>query len=288
MKFRFRPPHVTTPPSRVVHELAKAETDAKAEVEAEGEIEVVAEIEVDAEAEGKTEGEADAESVAAPPVVVYEDIPNAELLVGVLRLAPSPLQFTTPPKSVVQVLKGAATEALTIAPVVTVVVKAMYTVVAPPAAGVAVDTDARIVVLKELLPPKLPAVPEMLALAVAPSPRPAEGLAPRLIPEEPVLAPTPREAANDADTSTVADLVRPTMVLEEAPLSPTPPLAPELGLGVTVATTQPFKMLPPLLQVFVPDVTAPEGLKVFAVEPLSGAETLGPSGSDGVGIARLT
>jgi len=128
----------------------------------------------------------------------------------------------------------------------------------------------------------------MLALAVASSPRPAEGLAPRLIPEEPVLAPTPREAANDADTSTVADPVRPTMVLEEAPLSPTPPLAPELGLGVTVATTQPFKMLPPLLQVFVPGVTAPEGLKVFAVEPLSGAETLGPSGSDGVGIAPLT
>ncbi len=128
----------------------------------------------------------------------------------------------------------------------------------------------------------------MLALAVAPSPRPAEGLAPRLIPEEPVLAQTPREAANDADTSTVADPVRPTMVLEEAPLSPTPPLAPELGLGVTVATTQPFKMLPPLLQVFVPDVTAPEGLKVSAVELLSGAETLGPSGSDGVGIAPLT
>jgi len=142
MKCRFRPPQVTTPPSRVVHEPAEVETDAKAELEAEGEIEAVAETEVEAEAEGETEGEADAESVAAP-VVVYEDVSNAELLVDVLRLTPSPLQFTTPPKRVVQVLEGAATETLTIAPVVTVVVKAMYTVVAPPAAGVAVDTDAR-------------------------------------------------------------------------------------------------------------------------------------------------
>ncbi|KAK1821619.1 hypothetical protein LTR12_004013 [Friedmanniomyces endolithicus] len=37
MKFRFRPPQVTTPPSRVVQELAEAETDAEAVIDAEGE-----------------------------------------------------------------------------------------------------------------------------------------------------------------------------------------------------------------------------------------------------------
>ncbi|KAK1065516.1 hypothetical protein LTR74_007880 [Friedmanniomyces endolithicus] len=36
MKFRFRPPQVTTPPSRVVQELAEAETDAEAVIDAEG------------------------------------------------------------------------------------------------------------------------------------------------------------------------------------------------------------------------------------------------------------
>jgi len=126
----------------------------------------------------------------------------------------------------------------------------------------------------------------MPALAVADSPRPAEGLAPRLIPEDPVLTPTPREAANDAETLTVADPVRPRMVLEDAPLSPTPPLAPKLGFGVTVATIQPFKMLPPLLQVFVPDATALETLEVVAGRPLDG--TLAPSDTDSVGNAPLT
>ncbi|KAK0346680.1 hypothetical protein LTR02_014009 [Friedmanniomyces endolithicus] len=106
----------------------------------------------------------------------------------------------------------------------------------------------------------------MPALAVAPSPSPAEGLAPILMPEEPMLTPTPSAAANDAETSTVADPVKPRTVLEEAPLSSKPPLAPKLGLGVTVATIQPFKMLPPLLQVFVPDATALEALKVAEVQ----------------------
>jgi len=63
--------------------------------------------------------------------------------VGVLRLAPSPPQLTTPPKSVVHVLSEGATDTLTIAPVVTAVVNAIYTVVALPDAAVGVDTDAR-------------------------------------------------------------------------------------------------------------------------------------------------
>ena len=132
MKFEFRAPQVITPPSRVVQELAGAVIGAEAETETEmeGKTKVV------------TEAETDDETVAAT-VVVEKDIPNAELLVGVLRLTPSPPQLTTPPRSVEQVLEGGVTETLTIAPVVTVVVNAIYTVVALPEAGVAVDTDAR-------------------------------------------------------------------------------------------------------------------------------------------------
>ncbi|KAK1065517.1 hypothetical protein LTR12_004014 [Friedmanniomyces endolithicus] len=106
----------------------------------------------------------------------------------------------------------------------------------------------------------------MPALAIAPNPSTAEGLAPRLMPEKPMLTPSPSAAANEAEMSTVADPVKPRTVLEEAPLSPKPPLAPKLELGVTVATIQPFKMLPPLLQVFVPDTTALEALKVAEVQ----------------------
>jgi hypothetical protein len=113
-------------------------------------------------------------------------------------------------------------------------------VAAEPCAG------AEALVATPPLPPPKPAPPPWFA--PPPTPRPAEGLTPRLRPEDPALAPTPRLKPAESETLTDAERLAPRTGLPDGPTTMPPP-APTPGSSVSVARTQPFRMLPPLLQV---------------------------------------
>lgn len=82
----------------------------------------------------------------------------------------------------------------------------------------------------------------------APTPRPTEGEIPKLKPEAPALRPTPRSTPADTETPTDAERLTPRIGLLDGPM-PIPPLTPTPGFNVAVATTHPFRMLPPFSHV---------------------------------------
>ena len=111
-------------------------------------------------------------------------------------------------------------------------------------------------------PPNPPRVPLSPAPAVAPAPAPPVADTSILIPEDPVLTPTPTLAATDADKLAPREPWTLTMVLMDGPLTPAPALTPPAPAPVTEATRHAFRGSPPFVQVstgglFVVTLVAP-------------------------------
>lgn len=86
----------------------------------------------------------------------------------------------------------------------------------------------------------------------APPPKPIEGSRPRLRPDDPALKPTPRSTPAETETPREAERLTARIGLLDAPM-PIPPLTPTPGSMVAVTAMHPFRMLPPLSHVAVPE-----------------------------------